>query len=370
MIQKGLSLKVKTIIAICLFVAIFIALVVVVSVNNGALDLAVSEKIVDLPDESYTHDAYVTHNVFAFFFEACGETAIYIFAALSMGILLWYCVKCIKIKPLNIIMAVACGILTVVAFWFYFKTFVGYVLDHIIGFKWDAADGFYPQITKSDVLTIKMLEVAAAIVCGTGMSFLFKGLKEETLKKLAKWIICFIIAAAVQTILIEIVKRPIGRMRYRAMNFFGDTAHSGFTPWYVVNGKRYGPDDNWLWSHLADTHDMYKSFPSGHTCAAGTTYCLMFLPFALGIKNKGIKALCIIAPICYTGLVAVSRIVAGAHYFSDVLFGGTIAFLLNVLVYEFLLCNRVHIKAMFGKTSISEEVEQESNLPEQDADNM
>ena len=370
MIQKGLSLKVKTIIAICLFVAIFVALVVVVSVNSGALDLAVSDKLVDLGDTPYTHDAYVTHNIFAFFFEACGETAIYIFAAISMGILLWFCVKCIKIKPLNIILAVCCGVLTVVAFWFYFKTFVGYVLDHIIGFKWDAADGFYPQITKADVWTIKLLEIAAAIVCGTGMSFLFRNLKEETLKKLAKWVICFIIAAAVETILIELVKKPVGRMRYRAMNFFGDYDHNGFTAWYVANGKRYGPDDNWLYSHLADTHDMYKSFPSGHTCAAGTTYCLFMLPFALGIKRKGIKALCWIFPIVYTGLVAVSRIIAGAHYFSDVLFGGTIAFVCQILVGEFLLCKGVHVKSLFKKEVESNDLEQVAVIPEQDADNM
>ena len=196
MIQKGLSLKVKTIIAICLFVVIFIAMVVVVSVNSGALDLAVSDKLVDLGDTPYTHDAYVTHNIFAFFFEACGETAIYIFAAISMGILFWFCLKCIKFKPWDKILAACCGILAIVAFWFYFKTFVGYVLDHIVGFEWDAADGTY-SITKADVWTIKLLEIAAAIFCGIGMCFVFKSVKEETLKKLAKWVICFIIAAAI-----------------------------------------------------------------------------------------------------------------------------------------------------------------------------
>ena len=366
MIQKGLSLKVKTIIAICLFVVIFIAMVVVVSVNSGALDLAVSDKLVDLGDTPYTHDAYVTHNIFAFFFEACGETAIYIFAAISMGILFWFCLKCIKFKPWDKILAACCGILAIVAFWFYFKTFVGYVLDHIVGFEWDAADGTY-SITKADVWTIKLLEIAAAIFCGIGMCFVFKSVKEETLKKLAKWVICFIIAAAIETILIELVKRPIGRMRYRTMNFFGDYDHNGFTAWYVANGKRYGPDE---WKYLADTHDMYKSFPSGHTCAAGTTYCLFMLPFALGIKKKGIKALCWIFPIVYTGLVAVSRIIAGAHYFSDVLFGGTIAFVCQILVAEFILCKGVHVKSLFKKDVEINDSEAVAAIPEQDADNM
>ena len=365
MIQKGLSLKVKTIIAICLFVVIFVAMVVVVSVNSGALDLAVSDKLVDLED-----GAYLTHNIFAFFFEACGETAIYIFAAISMGILFWFCIRCIKFKPFNIILAVCCGILAIVAFWFYFKTIVGYVMDHVIGFGWKevGTEGYPYALTKGDIWTIKLLQIAPAIVCGIGMCFVFKSVKEETIKKLAKWIICFIIAAAVATILIELVKRPIGRMRYRTMNFLGDTQHNGFTAWYVANGKRYGSDE-WKWA--ADTHDMYKSFPSGHTCAAGTTYCLFMLPFALGIKKKGIKALCWIFPIVYTGLVAVSRIVAGAHYFSDVLFGGTIAFVCQIVVAEFLLCKGVHVKAMFKKEddSLSDE-DFEDEIPEQDADNM
>ena len=365
MIQKGLSTKAKTIIAVCCFVAIFVALVVVVSINSGALDLAISEKVVDLEP-----GAYLTHNVFAFFIEACGETPIYLLAALCLAILVWFFAKCCKFTPWDKILAVICGIGVVVAFWFYFKTIAGYVLDHVIGFGWeDAGADFYPYaLTKGDVWSIRLLEVALALVASPCLIFAFKSVKEETLYKLAKWVLAFVIATIIANVLIEIIKRPVGRMRYRTMNFFGDNAHNGFTPWYVANGKRYGPDE-YKW--LVDTHDMYKSFPSGHTCAAGTTYALMFLPIALGVKKKGIKALFIIAPICWTGLVAIGRVVAGAHYVSDVLFGGTIAFVTNVIIHELIICKSKHFKC-FKKDFVDPNCacEEKVELPEQDAENI
>ena len=364
MIKKGLSTRAQTIIAICCFVAVFVAMVVVVSVNNGALDLAVSDKIVDLEP-----GAYLTHNGFAFFFEACGETVIYLFAALAMGILFWFCLKCIKFTPWDKVFAFICACLAVVAFWFYFKTIIGYVMDHYVGFGWKdvGAEGYPYAMHKSDIVVITFIEIAASLVGGALMIFAFKSVKEQTLFKLAKWVIAFIIAAAVASILIELIKRPVGRMRYRTMNFFGDTNHNGFTAWYVANGKRYGPDE-YKW--LADTHDMYKSFPSGHTCAAGTMYALIMLPVALGIKNKGIKAISIIAPILYVGLVASSRIVAGAHYFSDVLFGGTIAFVCQMVVHEIIVCKSVHFKSL-GKNFVEPEEEiQDAEIPEQDAESI
>ena len=54
------------------------------------------------------------------------------------------------------------------------------------------------------------------------------------------------------------------------------------------------------------------------------------------IKNKEFKRMCYEIPIFYTGAVALSRIVAGAHYMSDVLFGGTMAFLFMILFKEIL----------------------------------
>lgn len=48
-------------------------------------------------------------------------------------------------------------------------------------------------------------------------------------------------------------------------------------------------------------------------------------------------------------LVAISRIVVGAHYMSDVTFGGTIAFLCFVIAREIFICKGSHFFALFPK---------------------
>ena len=45
-----------------------------------------------------------------------------------------------------------------------------------------------------------------------------------------------------------------------------------------------------------------------------------------------------IIPICFTGLVGLSRIIVGAHFLSDVLVGGTIAYIAaEIFKYLFIV---------------------------------
>ncbi|MDE6060839.1 MAG: phosphatase PAP2 family protein, partial [Clostridia bacterium] len=64
--------------------------------------------------------------------------------------------------------------------------------------------------------------------------------------------------------------------------------------------------------------DAFKSFPSGHTCSAGTIYALIMIPTLFGYNGKkeklGATIACWVVPIVYTMLVAISRIMVGAHY--------------------------------------------------------
>ena len=48
----------------------------------------------------------------------------------------------------------------------------------------------------------------------------------------------------------------------------------------------------------------------------------------------------------FTGAVALSRSMVGAHFFSDVLVGGTIGFSVCMLSGELFLRDRVHLKAL------------------------
>jgi membrane-associated phospholipid phosphatase len=149
--------------------------------------------------------------------------------------------------------------------------------------------------------------------------------------------------AAVANGLVNVIKGPVGRPRYRAMNMTSAQQIGGFKNykrWYEFSGQ---PDKNFLKWYYGST-DACKSFPSGHTCSAGMSYGLIMLIDALKIKDKKKKIALWVCPIVYTGIVAVSRIMVGAHFFSDVLVGGTIAFIVMLLVREIFICKGAHFK--------------------------
>lgn len=120
---------------------------------------------------------------------------------------------------------------------------------------------------------------------------------------------------------VNLIKSPVGRMRFRGMNLINDFSY--YTPWYQISDAKYI-----LTEMNNDLGDAFKSFPSGHTYSAGVSYVLIALPFVnRKYDTKGWRAFWYIVPIMYTGLVGFYRIVVGAHFMSDVLVGGTLAFL-------------------------------------------
>jgi membrane-associated phospholipid phosphatase len=104
-----------------------------------------------------------------------------------------------------------------------------------------------------------------------------------------------------------------GRIRFRNL----DALYSNFSDWYLPNGINGN-----------------QSFPSGHAAMG-----FMLLPLLILVWNKKpiIKSL-VIALVCMWGiLVCLSRIVIGAHYATDVLFGSAsmiIAFLISTIIIK------------------------------------
>ena len=109
-----------------------------------------------------------------------------------------------------------------------------------------------------------------------------------------------------QTLIIEGTKFLWGRVRFRDLLAAG--SYDAFTSWLHPNGINGN-----------------KSFPSGHTASAGCCYLLMMLPF-ISEKLRNKKALLFLGAFIYTGTVAFTRLVMGAHYLSDVTFGGLVSF--------------------------------------------
>lgn len=120
-----------------------------------------------------------------------------------------------------------------------------------------------------------------------------------------------------QLLTVDIMKNLWGRVRFRDLLSSGSC--DGFTAWFVINGKNGN-----------------KSFPSGHTAGAGMSYLLMLLPF-IDKKREKYRAVYFWCPFIYTSAVALTRLVMGAHYLSDVTVGGVIAFscvLVGIKIYE------------------------------------
>ena len=98
-------------------------------------------------------------------------------------------------------------------------------------------------------------------------------------------------------ICIQVIKYFWGRVRFREL----DVAFSQFTPWYLPQGLT-----------------GFDSFPSGH--AAMGCMLLALLIFLADAKQWIKNSVLTIIFLC--GIVlALSRVVIGAHYASDVLFG-------------------------------------------------
>ncbi len=109
---------------------------------------------------------------------------------------------------------------------------------------------------------------------------------------------------------IQVIKYFWGRVRFREL----DATFSQFTPWYLPQGI-----------------SGYDSFPSGH---AAMGWMLLALLILFINKQKWIKVF-VSSLIVIGGIVlASSRVVVGAHYASDILFGSFFIILIFLLLLK------------------------------------
>ncbi len=229
---------------------------------------------------------YNKESLFAKIFEAIAEIPFTLIALMSFNVLFWTRSK--KSKGLNITIAV----ISVVGILAYSFLCVFFVLNYlkvkgalIYGFSF-------------------MLPIAALSFFGT------KALTKNygaSLKRIA--IIAIIVILAEQAIT-YLFKYAWGRPRMRDLL----PPYDGFYPWYLPN---------W-WSGN-------DSFPSGHSANAACIIVLTLLPLEFG-TNKKLGEI-IVSVICYAWLLTVmlSRVIAGAHFASDVTTG---AFITLIVFYS------------------------------------
>lgn len=150
--------------------------------------------------------------------------------------------------------------------------------------------------------------LSSALIC-TGITIILFGLlcvylKLKTATELYK--LCYIAVVAIfyavsVLIVINLIKVFWGRVRFREMENIAE-----FSAWYLPQGI-----------------NGHRSFPSGHTANAAILYVLTLFAPLCRVNWK--KAICYAIPLIFIVVMAASRVLVGAHYCSDVLFGALVS---------------------------------------------
>ena len=315
-----MTMKKKTIVSLCLFFILFAGLLLTATFT----DLQVSRL---LTKHTLPAGQYYADGVFGVVFECIGTAPELLLGGICAAMLSVWALRLLKHGALRMLLMLAGGAGSVGFYAWEFYDLFHYICRHMPG-------------VQSVPAFLWGVSAFLALFCATLTMFAVNCFSDDTLRKLPRFACVTAGSILFALLLVNVLKSPMGRMRFRAMNVIGD--FSGYTPWYVANGQ---PDKTWM-RETFGTADAFKSFPSGHTRAAAATFYLISLADVMNVQSKRRRALLWCFAILFTGSVAVSRIMVGAHFFSDVLVGGTIGFAVCMLTREFFLVGRKHLRAL------------------------
>ncbi len=350
------KLKLNLILGVAVTAVVFAVILTLASFY----DLSISKF---MTSGSLAEGEYYASNQFALFFEVMGGSLVYIAGGAASLICLCSAIKMqenerfffikelkgVAYKIIKVVLIIGFSVFAVYELYEFFHDAFKYT-DRILQ---GALIGSGVSFTLNTAYLTAVQLVLALLVGGLIFALLLR-VKKEDILKLLKLAIAILIVEALYLAVVGAVKGQVGRVRYRAMNALGDFSY--YTPWYVINGSRDltvngivtgGADSS---SFVGAASDTCRSFPSGHTYCAAMSFALVCLPDLIDrFKKTYIKVLCWVVPVVYTVTVAVCRIVVGAHYLSDVLVGGTLAFTAMMIVREVLILNCAHFKAFIKK---------------------
>ena len=184
-------------------------------------------------------------------------------------------------------------------------------------------NGFYGVAPKWVGYLIVFLPEAAAVFLGY---LLFKDWENKNM-----WIVFVIVIALLVFALMLVIptlKDIVHRPRYRLIAATGAEFHNWWEP--CKNYKE-------LIITYNTVSDNFKSYPSGHTAEASILLVTtLFLPLA-GKKFEKYQWPLFIASCCLIVIVAFARILAAAHFLSDVSTGAAVMILLLAIANEAII---------------------------------
>ena len=167
----------------------------------------------------------------------------------------------------------------------------------------------------SDVWWVNAICAAAGVLMMFLFLFLASKFDRDILANAGRVLAFCVISLLAELAVIEGLKLFFGRMRYREWI----NTDQDIYPWYRINGKP-----------VSDAYkDAYKSFPSGHTANGFLLMPMTFVFDAFGKKHTGnVLRICHLVWMC---VLMTSRIMAGAHFLSDVAAGMLISLTIVVV---------------------------------------
>lgn len=188
------------------------------------------------------------------------------------------------------------------------------------GGEYFGINGFYKAAPEWVGYLIVIIPEFAALVGGY---FLFKDCDNKNM-----WIIFVIIIVLLMVVILGIIsplKSLMHRPRYRLIAETNVEFHNWWQP--CKNYKE-------LMDNVGTTSDNFKSYPSGHTTEASILLVTTtFLPLA-NAKFKKFQKPLFICSFALIIIVAFARILAAAHFLSDVSTGATIIVTLLFIANE------------------------------------
>lgn len=173
------------------------------------------------------------------------------------------------------------------------------------------------------------LVAVIGLLCSIGAAAavlrLAKNARRETVIRVAA-VLFFAIFAEI--LVINIVKIPWGRARMRLV---ANDPRAYFMPWWQT-----GSDLKNVLTAAGVASEEFKSFPSGHTGNAAALILLGLLP-RLDPRLEAKKPLLLGIGFGWTALVALSRIIMGAHYLTDTVVGFAVSLGIQCLVCSLIL---------------------------------
>lgn len=165
-------------------------------------------------------------------------------------------------------------------------------------------------IFRMNILSVSIIALVSIFLFFIIMKTSYK-IDKNVYDKIKGVALIYFVGIIIQLIVVYSMKLCWSRVRFLELN----EDMSNFTRWYVIN-----------WFEGTGT-----SFPSGHTSGAtNILYLSLFTPLFTEDKKKNVIVECLC--FMFIGATAISRLILGKHYLSDVTFAFGMTYLIHIIV--------------------------------------